>query len=351
MQMTHRMLVLAGILGASLILCAPVATASHGRVKAQRHRHRHRHPHRGVGHRRPGRHRHRAKVVRPADPLAQAPGIAFGVNLQDGPTTTALDAFTKLVGLAPRLVLTYEDWDQPLIWRQQIHAITEIGALPLLTWDPIRDGAGISLQKIAHGSYDRYIASAARSARRRRSVIYVRFAHEMNLKSSPFGPGHAGDTPRSFVAAWRHVVTIFRRQRAYNVRWVWSPNVNCAGGCPFHGFYPGTRWIDWMALDGYNYGPVDHTPWHSFADIFTGSYQALLRLSSKPIMIAETASTELGGNKAAWILSMGSVLKQLTHVRALVWFDRDKETDWRIDSSPAALAAFHTVVTSGLFSL
>jgi hypothetical protein len=33
-------------------------------------------------------------------------------------------------------------------------------------------------------------------------------------------------------------------------------------------------------------------------------------------------------------------------VRALVWFDRDKETDWRVNSSPAALESFRRLALS-----
>ena len=53
--------------------------------------------------------------------------------------------------------------------------------------------------------------------------MYIRLAHEMNLAGSPFGPGHSGNAPAAFVAAWRRVVTIFRQQAATNVEWVWSP--------------------------------------------------------------------------------------------------------------------------------
>jgi hypothetical protein len=40
----------------------------------------------------------------------------------------------------------------------------------------------------------------------------------------------------------------------------------------------------------------------------------------------------------------------MPRVLALVWFDRVKETDWRVNSSPASLAAFRKAVQSGFFS-
>ena len=68
-------------------------------------------------------------------------------------------------------------------------------------------------------------------------------------------------------------------------------------------------------------------------------------------MIAETASAQVGGDKANWIREILSVLpSQMPRVRALVWFDRDKETEWQFDSSPASGQAFRELASSPLFS-
>jgi beta-mannanase len=175
----------------------------------------------------------------------------------------------------------------------------------------------------------------------------VRFAHEMNLAGSPYGPGQNGNTPALFIAAWRHVVTVFRQQGATNVSWVWSPNVNCGGSCPFQAFYPGDQWVDWVGLDGYNYASVDDVPWMTFQQVFGSSYAELTALTSKPLMIAETASTELGGSKATWIeQTFAQIPTSFPHIKAIVWFDIDKETDWPVNSSPTSLAAYRQVVTS-----
>ena len=97
-----------------------------------------------------------------------------------------------------------------------------------------------------------------------------------------------------------------------------------------------------MALDGYNFGTRQPwSAWRSFADTFLASYDALRELTAKPMMIAEVASAEVGGDKSAWI---NAAFRQLPTafpaVRAVIWFNQCKEADWPIDSSPAALAAF-----------
>jgi hypothetical protein len=65
-------------------------------------------------------------------------------------------------------------------------------------------------------------------------------------------------------------------------------------------------------------------------------------------MIAETASTEMGGDKAAWIRSafLSELPASFPRIRAVVWWDKAKETNWQFDSSSASQNAFRTVATS-----
>jgi Glycosyl hydrolase family 26 len=276
--------------------------------------------------------------------------VSLGVNL---PQTSAgaLDQFARLVGIKPKILMWYQGWDAALVQAQLLTPIVKAGAIPMITWDPTDDGSGIPLEGIATGRYDSYIESSAAAAKAWGGPLLIRFAHEMNLPGAAFGPGRDGNTPSIFVAAWRHVVDIFRTEGATNVQWVWSPNVYCSGSCPFTAFYPGDAWVDWVALDGYNYALLDDVDWMSFAQIFRASYAILARLTSKPMMIAETGSTDEGGSKAAWITGIGSALRvDLPRVRAIVWFDRVKEADWRVNSSPQALAAFRGLVSSPPFS-
>jgi hypothetical protein len=99
-----------------------------------------------------------------------------------------------------------------------------------------------------------------------------------------------------------------------------------------------------MGFDGYNWGTVQTTStWQTFPTIASRIY-AGLAAKGKPIMIPETASTELGGDKASWIAGILPALEaSFPQVKALVWFQMNKETDWRIDSSTAAKSAFVTM--------
>ena len=274
--------------------------------------------------------------------------IALGVNVSGGPGQLApMQSFASLSGANPSIVMWFQQWSEPLFYSTQLPNTQAMGAIPMITWDPSLNGTGIPLAQIADGAYDSYITQSADASRAWKRPIYIRFAHEMNIGASGFGPGQNGNTAADFIAAWRHVVTIFRQQGATNAEWVWSPNVDCGGRCPFTSLYPGDAWVDWVALDGYNYSSVDNVPWESFDQIFRPSYAEMTALTSKPMMIAETASAEQGGNKAQWITqTFADIAQSYPQIHAVVWFDRVKETDWTVNSSAGSLAAWQSLVAS-----
>jgi Glycosyl hydrolase family 26 len=299
------------------------------------------------------------------------PPVVLGANttgITEG-TGQALDRFAAEAGRMPRIAMYYRDWNEEylhaLISPPFLKPILARRAVPMITWlprlgsaDPIHQPA-YAPAAIAAGAHDSFIRRAAREAAAYDRAFFIRFAHEMNGPWSPWGAWVDGNRPSDYVAMWRHVVSIFRAEGAANVRWVWSPNVYNPGGTvldaasamSFQPFYPGDRWVDFVALDGYNWGALDGLEWRTFSSIFKSSYDALGGLTRRPTMIAETASTELGGDKAAWIREIPAALRsEMPKVRALIWFDRDKETDWTIDSSPAAAAAFRALARNPLLS-
>ena len=124
----------------------------------------------------------------------------------------------------------------------------------------------------------------------------------MNGDLVPLGAGqgrqHASHLHRRPGGIW---FGIFRSAGADNVRWVWTPNVDGGGQYPFRRFYPGDRWVDWVGLDGFNW--AKRGEWQSFTDLFGSSYETLSRISSRPMIVAETGSSQSGGDKAAWVSS------------------------------------------------
>jgi beta-mannanase len=285
--------------------------------------------------------------------------VTLGAYVSGAPWKPArLDRFARLVGRMPGIVMWYQDWGSPGVRDfnvKMMNAVVRRGATPMVTWDPWRwkDGPlqpSYAPARIAAGEFDAYIRRWGRAARSWGKTFYLRFAHEMNAAYYPWGVGNNGNTAADFVAAWRRVVGIFRREKATNVLFVWSPNVEFDGTAPFASVYPGSRHVDVIAVDGYNWGAsVSWHSWQSFTGLFGASYDKLARLDArKPMMIAETASTELGGNKASWIRNafLREIPARFPRIGAVIWFHEDKETDWRVNSSSAALAAYRKVVAS-----
>ncbi len=319
--------------------------------------------------------RHARKLILALALSAALPGAAnatapqpvvLGVNTAGIPQTmgSALDTFAAKAGAMPQIAMYYQDWYEgwstALVNPNFVSQATARGVTPMITWEPCLDTAGTIDQpayaprNIARGDFDPYIHRAAREAKAFGQPFFVRLAHEMNGGWSTWGRGVNGNTPADYIAMWRHVVGIFREEGADNVRWVWSPNIGGWNGVAwFQDYYPGDDWVDWVALDGYNWGSTMASGWHSFTSVFADNYDALVHLApTKPVMIGETASAEAGGDKAAWITQgLGHDLQaRMPRVRALIWFDRDKETDWRVDSSSASEDALRSVVSSGVLS-
>ena len=201
------------------------------------------------------------------------------------------------------------------------------------------------LARVTGGAHDDYIRGWARAIRSYGKTIYLRPMHEMNGYWYPWGGRVNGNTPARFVAAWRHIWGIFERERATNVRWVWSPYVEDVPATPGNAlerYYPGRRYVDVLALDGYNWG--SHYPeyggWRSWESLFSCAYRRLVRLGPQPVWVAETASTSEGGDKAQWVENMFRAAKGYPRLEALLWFHANKERDWRATSSERVARAF-----------
>ena len=223
------------------------------------------------------------------------------------------------------------------------------GRIPLITW------WGTSLSAITNGSNDLLIRARAAAVKAFGKPVFLRWGAEMNGNWFAWSGSANGNDPSLFVAAWRHIHDLFRSAGVTNVSWVWAPNadskpggVDLASWNNWRHYYPGDNYVDWVGIDGYNWGSI--YSWQSPAGIFDPVYRDYA--ARKPIMIAETSSVESGGSKADWISSLRGYVVSHPGIGALVWFDTDTSStaiNWRIDSSPAALTAFRSLAANGYF--
>lgn len=220
-----------------------------------------------------------------------------------------------------------------------VNRVLDLERKPLITWQSNSQ----SLDQILAGNYDAYIRSWAKGVKKAKGEVYLRIFPEMN---GDWTNWHG--EPEKLVKAWKHIVTIFRQENAHNVRWVWSPNITdepATARNQMEFYYPGDDYVDILGLDGFNWGTVrPWTAWKSFEETFEVPYKRITALGNQPLWLAEIASTEKGGDKAAWITDMLNSTS-FPQIDALIWFNEVKETDWRIESSYASEAAFKTWFT------
>jgi hypothetical protein len=287
--------------------------------------------------------------------------IYFGVHVP----LDSLSDVTAFEGDAHKgvsIVMWYQQWGLTNGWQYMqsywMNDVRSHGSIPLITWDPQDPANGsanqpaYALQNIINGNFDAYITQWAQESKAWGHPYFLRFAHEMNGYWNPWSEQVNGNKPGQFVLAWRHVHDIFTRLGVSNVTWVWSPNIDFSISTPLRELYPGDAYVDWVGMSGYNWGNIGGHVWQSFSSVFSQTYNDILGITSRPIMITETASTEQAGNKASWISD--AFVTQLPHnfprIHAFVWFNESKETDWQIESSSSAQNAFAAAISSGAYA-
>jgi beta-mannanase len=165
-----------------------------------------------------------------------------------------------------------------------------------------------------------------------------------------------GNRPEEYIEAWSYIRSIFTRAGNDHLIWVWSPYIHSIpdeSGNEIRRYYPGPKEVDWVALDGYNWGNTQEwSRWQSFKEIFEKGYDHLTQLApEKPFMLAEVGCAEEGGDKAKWIERAFRILAdKFPKIKILVWFNIKKECDWRIESSPRSLKAFRENIRNWTFT-
>ena len=240
-----------------------------------------------------------------------------------------VSAVSAATGVKPGLVPYYSGWFEPF-QASFAAAAARDGAVPIVQMNP----DGVRIAAIASGRYDGYLRGYARAVRAYHRPVIVSFGHEMN--GGWYSWGYKRTSPAVFVAAWRHIVGVFRVLGAQNVTWLWTVNII---DDPHYGkipnparWWPGRQYVTWVGIDGYYYHPST-----AFSSLFGPTIAAVRQITGAPILIAETAAVPAAGQPAKIADLFAGV--RLYGLLGLVWFDVTHPENWRL-SSPEALAAF-----------
>ena len=314
---------------------------------------------------------HSVRARPPRDLLLPPEGEAyFGAfaTMDESLTRQRFDEIAVVAGKRPAIHLIFRDWqrggdgDFPLEFVRETHAM---GAVAMVSWEPWWDYSFEDyplLEDIASGRHDAYLRAFLEQAAKFDEPWFLRFAHEMEGGTYPWAEAvDRRQTAARYAAAFRHVADL-ARVIAPKTLMVWSPN---SGSVRARRFWPGDESVDWIGGSLYNFPGAPQDPDHPDK---LGGWMPMVRELGKPSMIAEMGCAEsytvtagaiaAGGPDAPrlrdWMdLDMADksaclertfdvIERRYPDIRALVWFDIDKEgdADWRLDSSPGARATF-----------
>lgn len=314
----------------------------------------------------------RAVLAPPATGLYHAAFPGFGGS-EDSVTAARLAAFERKAGKHVAWAYFSQNWWKGVRFPgAAVAAIRSRGAVPFIRLMP-RSGdeqnvaeRRFTLQRIAGGAFDADLARWADGARDSGGPLLVEFGTEVNGVWFPWNGkwnGHAQGA-ELFRRAYRHIVEIFRREGASDVIWFFHVTSISYPDAPWNtmaAYYPGDDYVDWIGVSVYGAADRDElAEWPTFRQIMDGAYRELTALSvDKPLAILELGvaeDPERPRRKATWIRGAYKALAAGAYprVKAVAWWnerftqDDGFVTDLRINSSPAALAAYRQAVAGPL---
>jgi hypothetical protein len=302
--------------------------------------------------------------------------------LEDYVKASKINRFQRLVGR--KLVWAYfaDHWFRGLRFpRAHVLEVWRNGQIPYIAFQPHSGdfyGPGppqrnpektYTLERILAGDFDVKLEAWARAARATNIPILMEFGTEVNDDWGPWNAkwngadrtdGHGDpaypDGAERFRDAFRHLVTLFRREGANNVTWFFHADSyhQVDWWNQLKWYYPGDDYVDWVGISNYGSltpsGPIiDFTAKLDFSQVYTD----LTALSKRPMGIVEMGVVDdAAGEKPTWIRNAFAAIRseRFPRIRSTFWWDmRVGDIDTRANSSPAALAALREALADPYF--
>lgn len=295
-----------------------------------------------------------AHPVRPAPVLDQVGGPAVPATgayvgawnkpqrqtrLTDLGRRMATDEFEEGIGRKLDIAHVYRVWEEPFPTESDLDFINR-GYLLQLSW------AGTDLGDINSGQYDAMITERARAIKAVGKPLFMQWRWEMDR------PNLAGTgTSEQFVAAWKHIKSIFDAEGASNAAWVWCPTADGFHDGRAPDFYPGDEWVDWTCVDAYP-GP----DWTSMKELLA-PFLNWAKDHPKPIMIGEYGvprdrSTE---DRVKYLREATAAFRADKQIKAVCYFDANPagnadRRQYLLRDDPMALDEFGRMASMPYFN-
>jgi mannan endo-1,4-beta-mannosidase len=249
------------------------------------------------------------------------------------PDYESISGFATVAGRTPNIAGYFSGWVQPFD-SSFADALHSHNIIPFVQIDP----SFASIADIAAGTYDGYLREYADSVKAFRFPVIIGFGQEMNA-AHQYSWGY-GQTPApTFVAAWQHIVDVFRAEGADNVTWLWTIQADDPSTGPILNWWPGSSFVTWVGIDGFYTRPSQ-----TFSSIFGLTIRQVRAIApKKPVLLSETAV----GPRAGQFVKIPNLFKGMIRYKTLglVWFDVHQNgginhQDWRLEDDPTGTAAF-----------
>jgi hypothetical protein len=290
-----------------------------------------------------------------------APTVILGARVQptDGQTVPqAIQGLEGSIGRSLAAIRVYDLWDQPFPDAETTWMRDTGHALFLSVRAKTMHGQIVTFASIADAQpgstiYDQII-TWANAVKGFGAHVYFTFNHEPEASGSdPNG------TAAEFIAAWRHVIDLFRANGVTNAEFVWIMTDYSfwrTDSRQAKNYYPGEAWVDDIAEDAYNWNdcrPGIDNGWKSLQQIADPMRRFGLLHPGKHLMLTEWGSVEdpsVLGRKGQWIRDAATVLKSpgWGSFDVALYFDSTHPNgypncNWRLDTSASAMSAFAAV--------
>jgi beta-mannanase len=250
----------------------------------------------------------------------------------------AVASFEQAIGRKLDLVNVYHPWTEKFPSVADFQFVQQ-GKVLMISW------ASTDISSILSGADDQLITDRATALKALGAPVLLRWRWEMNRPNLAGAVGSAAD----YVAAWKHLRSVFAAVGATNVGWVWCPIATDFNATNGPSYYPGDDQVDWLCTDVYP-GPANG----SFASV-ASEFMAWAASHHKPVVIGEYGVESSNANQAQWIAGAQAYARQTPHIKAMAYFDADRvengvTRDFRLEGTTAPLAAFKAMVQSPYFT-
>jgi endoglucanase len=259
---------------------------------------------------------------------------------------SAMSDFESMVGKQPQMEMVFAHWGNDTFPGWYAPRIKDKGRTMVLFWEAVdynRDYFSqpeYSFDSVLAGKQDAYFTKFAADAKAYGGEVILIPYSEFNGDWFPWGGTIGNNTPEKYIAAYRYIHNFFTN--VPNVKFGWAPNSDAVpdtAANKFELFYPGDAYVDVVGVDGFS-----STKWWGSFDALFRDPITRLKTYKKPIYIFSMGAAE-DARKPAWITDALTVqLAKYPEVVGWLWFNENKESNWLINSSQAALTAFKSLL-------